>query len=933
MKDATLLIGFLVTAAVHAAPDTSSQPGHVVFRQQVRSLLVSKCLACHSGEKPRGGLDLTRRDAALKGDTGPAFKAGSALDSLLYQRIAAREMPPKNPLTPEQIEAFKKWIDAGAPYEKEPLALERAGLDWWSLRPVKRPAVPEIRNAIADIRNPIDQFIIAKRQAAKLEGSPEADRRTLIRRTTFDLTGLPPTPEEIKEFLDDQSPDAYEKVIDRLLASPAYGERWGRHWLDVVRFAESYGYEMNNPRYNAWPYRDYVIRSFNIDTSYPQFIFEQLAGDTISGADSLVQAATGFIVGGTHDQIGNAVPEVIMQQRMDDLDDIIAATGTTFLGLTINCCRCHDHKFDPLTQKDYYSLQAVFAGVKHEERLIRAISAGKPPDEVARLRRELARVERLLDGHEPLALPDSTEARRPPVNAAVNVDRIMPVEARFVRLNIFATYDRKQPCIDELEIWSAENEPRNVALSTAGAKVKVSSTLSGYANFKPEFVINGSYGNSSSWVSNEAGKGWIEIELAKPTRIERILWGRDREHKLTDRLVIDYTLETAADAGKWKTVASSQDRRAYRPEDPPEPIIPPGLTPAQETRYRGLLSRRISLLEEIPGEGTPVLAYAGTFAQPPATHILLGGAATRRGDTVTAGAPQAVGLALRLEGSAPEADRRLALARWLGSAENPLTARVMVNRVWHYHFGQGLVNTPSDYGFNGSPPSHPELLDWLASEFIRQGWTLKPMHRLIMTSATYRQSGQVNEKGLAIDRQNRLLWRMTPRRLEAEAIRDGMLAVSGRLDRQMGGSGYFMWEPSTNYVTLYKPKKVLEPGDYRRMVYMLKVRSQQDATFGLFDCPDASTARPKRTTSTTVLQALNLLNGSFVLEQSAVFAERLKREAGEDVIKQVELAFLLGFGRRPSEREITASVALVKIHGLAAFCRALFNTNEFVYAD
>jgi hypothetical protein len=923
----------LLPLGTPAEPPANAE-GQLLFREQVRPLLTTKCLTCHEHDKKRSGLDLTRRASALAGgDTGAALKPGMARESLLFQRVQAREMPPKNPLSAEQVEIIRRWIDAGAPYEDEPLALRRAGPDWWSLQPVRRPAVPAIENRKSTIDNPIDNFICAKRQAAGLEGVPDADRRTFIRRATFDLTGLPPTPAEIDAFVNDPAPDAYDHLIDRLLASPAYGERWARHWLDVVRFGESHGYEMNNPRASAWPYRDYVIRAFNQDTPYPRMILEQLAGDTLADADTLVQSATGFLVGGATDKVGNAMPEMQQLQRMNDLDDMITTTGATFLGLTINCARCHDHKFDPLTQKDYYSLQAILAGVNHAERPIRAPVVSRPAQEMERLRRELTGVERLLDLYEPIAQPDAVEARRPAVNPCCNVERLRPVEARFVRMSIFATFDRSQPCVDELEVYTAEEEPRNVALASAGAKVRVSSTLPGFVIHKPEHVNDGRHGNPASWISNEPGKGVIEIELAKPARIERILWGRDREQRFRDRLAIDYTIEVAREPGRWTVIASSQDRRRYNPGDPPEPAIPPGLSPAQEERYRTLVDRRSRLLRQFPSETPTQSVYAGTFSQPGTTHVLLRGDPTRRGDSVTPAAPVVVRPSLSLSADAPEAQRRAALARWLGSADNPLTARVMVNRVWQYHFGQGLVSTPSDFGYNGSPPSHPELLDWLAGEFVRQGWQLRPLHRLIMTSATYRQSGRLDEKASAVDRHNRLLWRMMPRRLEAEAIRDSILTASGRLDRRMGGPGYYPWEPNSNYVTVYRPKLKPDPDDYRRMVYQWKIRSQQDATFGVFDCPDAATARPRRTSSTTVLQALNLLNGPLLTEQAELFAGRVGREAGEDAARQVERAFQLAFSRRPTGREAAASAALVQSHGLAALCRALYNANEFLYVD
>jgi hypothetical protein len=498
-------------------------------------------------------------------------------------------------------------------------------------------------------------------------------------------------------------------------------------------------------------------------------------------------------------------------------------------------------------------------------------------------------------------------------------------------MTIAATHDRSQPCIDEFEVWTDEDNPVNVALASSGAKVKVSSTLPGFTIHRPEHLNDGRPGNAASWISNEPGKGSIEIQLSRPTRIDRIVWGRDLHERYRDRLAIDYQIEAASERGMWSVIASSRDRKRYEPRDPP--AIPPGLTADQETRFRRLLEERTRLTKQLPGDGAGMSVYAGTFTQPSATHILLRGDVTKRGEAVSAAAPAVLRPVLSLSATAPEADRRAALARWLGSADNPLTARVMVNRVWHHHFGQGLVTTPSDFGYNGAPPSHPELLDWLAMEFVRKGWSLKTLHRLIVTSATYRQSGRVDGKAMTVDRENRLLWRMTPRRLEAEAIRDSILSAADRLDRRMGGQGYYPWEKNTNYVTVYKPKAKLDADDHRRMIYQWKVRSQHDDTFGIFDCPDAATARPKRTTSTTVLQALNLLNGPFVVDQSVSLAARLNRDAGEDVARQVKLAFLIVVSRPPTDREASASIALVRSHGLPALCRALYNCNEFLYVD
>jgi cytochrome c553 len=925
----------LLAAVVFSLPqpaEAADDAGLVVFRQQIQPLLTTKCLLCHGADKKRGGLDLRQRATALAGgDNGPALVPGKSADSLLYRKLAEREMPPQNPLAPEQVAAFKAWIDAGAPYEGEPLValIQRAGRDWWSLRKITRPPMPAVSSP-SWVRTPIDAFLLAKLDEHHLTPAPEADRATLVRRVTFDLTGLPPTPEEVAAFVANPRPDAYEALVERLLASPHYGERWGRHWLDVVRFAESHGYETNNLRPTAWPYRDYVIRAFNEDIPYPQFIQEQLAGDTRQDTDELMQAATGLLVGGAHDVVGNQTVEGQLQQRMDDLDDMITTVGATFLGLTTNCARCHDHKFDPISQRDYYGLQAVFAGVQHAERPLRLPDADQRQRQTQTIVAALAQVERRLDELEPLAEPEGKQPRRSPVQTKHNIDRFATVEARFIRFTVLATNNNIEPCIDELEVYTAEATPRNVALAASGAKASASSTFANSPLHRLEHINDGRYGNSRSWISQEPGKGWVQIELPQAERIDRVVWARDREVKFTDRLAIDYRIEVALQPGEWRLVASSGDRLPYARE---APVPPPGLGP-QELQQRTALLERRSELERRLGEVSALRqVYAGTFGQPGPTHVLLRGDPMRKGDVVEPSALAVIEPPLTVAAGAPESERRLALARWLGRPDNPLPARVLVNRVWHYHFGQGIVSTPSDFGYNGGRPSHPELLDWLASEFVRGGWRLKPLHRLIVLSAAYRQSGRPDAQALAVDRQNRLLWRMTPRRLEAEALRDTILAVSGKIDRRMGGPGYNLWEKNTNYVVVFKPKADLGPDEFRRMAYQFKPRSQQDPTFGVFDCPDAALARPKRNVSTTVLQALNLLNSRLILTQAEFFAERLRREAGEDPPAQVRRAFLLAFGREPAEKEATAGADLIRAHGLPAFCRAVYNANEFLYVD
>ena len=887
--------------------------------EQVRATLVDKCLTCHAGETPKGGLDLTRRASALAGgEGGAAVVPGKPDESLLFEKVASGEMPPKNPLSAEAVAAFKSWIEGGAGYPEEPLAVRRAGRDWWSLQPIKRPKAPGVESSW--VRNPIDAFIFQKLHANGLKPAPEADRPALIRRLSFDLNGLPPTPEEVDAFVGDRGSNAYERLVDRLLASPGYGERWGRHWLDVVRFGESHGYEMNQPRPNAWPYRDYVIRAFNLDTPLPRFMLEQLAADTLNDVDGLTRAATGFLVGGAHDEVGNATPEGMLQQRADDLDDMITATGSAFLGLTINCARCHDHKFDPITQRDYYGLQAVFSGVTHANRVISADETPERKAAATRVAAELAKVENEIDAGEPLARVDRDTPARAGVRFDRNVERFPAIVAQGVRFTVLSTSNGSESGIDELEVWTNGDAPRNVALASTGGKASASSEYPNAAIHKISHLNDGQAGNDHSWISKSPGRGWARVDWTKPVAIDRVVWGRDREGKFSDRLAVEYYVEADLGGGRWQVVASSIDRAKG----------PQGGGTAGQAELR---ARQLALREKLASLGSQRSVYAGSFAEPGPTHVLRRGDPTQKGDVVGPSAPSAVSPALVLSSGAAEAERRAGFARWLGDVGNPLPSRVMVNRVWHYHFGQGIVASPSDFGFNGATPSHPELLDWLASEYAANGYRLKPIHRMIVLSSTYRQASraEAGAKGPAVDKGNRWLWRYPPRRLETEPLRDAILAVSGKLDPAMGGPGYSPWEPNSNYVRVYNPKAELGPAEFRRMVYQFKPRSRQDPTFGAFDCPDAALVAPRRTVSTTAIQALSLLNSRFIIQQADFLAERLTREAGGNPAAQADRAFRLAFGRPASDLEKNVSADLIRNNGLPAFCRTIYNTNEFVY--
>jgi mono/diheme cytochrome c family protein len=933
----------VVMAVICASSTRAQEPpaGAELFDQQVAPILVRNCVDCHNASQRSGGLDLTARDTALAGgDSGPVIVADQPDASYLVERVAEGSMPPANyggPLKESDVAALREWIGHGAPWPTQrrlsPFELStdrRAGYDWWSLQPIVEHAPPKLDDPW--IRTPLDQFVLLKLRERGLAPSVDADRGAFIRRATFDLLGLPPTVEEIDAFLADLRPDAYERLIDRLLASPRYGERWGRHWLDVVRFGETNGYETNTPRPNAWHYRDYVIESLNADKPFDQFIREQLAGDQLA-----VDAATGFLVGGPHDTVGNQTLEGTRQQRADDLDDMITATSGAFLGLSIGCARCHDHKFDPISQRDYYGLQAMFAGVKHGERTIRGPDYEQRLHEEPEIRRQLAAIDRRLSLFEPLANTSSGEnaQRRAPVHARWNTDRFAPVVAKFIRFTILKT-NQFEPCIDELEIFTADSQPRNVALANGGATATASSEFENGRSpiHKLVHVNDGIYGNGHSWISAEPGAGWVQIELAEPATIDRVVWARDREERFDDRLAVEYRIEVATEPDIWQIVATSDDRAPFDPTAAsPAPFNPDRLPNGQAEQARQLLAEREELLARLPEAGL-LQIYSGAFDEHPAlTHRLERGDVMQPREEVPPATPHAVGQRRELSDHAVDAQRRRTLADWITAADNPLTARVLVNRVWQHHFGRGLVNTPNDFGFHGGKPSHPELLDWLATRCIAEGWHLKSLHRLIMLSSTYRQASTMNDHCATVDADSRLLWRFPPRRLEAEAIRDAILAASGKLDLRMGGPGYDVFQPNKNYVHVYLPKTEFGPDEWRRMVYQFKPRMEQDATFGAFDCPDASASVGRRHVSTTALQALNLLNSPFVIQQAGYFAERLRREVGDEPVEQARRGFAIALGREPATAELHSAVSLIEGNGLAVFCRALFNANEFVYLD
>ena len=947
---AAAVTGLLLGSALGAAPGASTSPTPA-------DVLSRRCLSCHSAEKKVGGVDLsTAAGARAVGANAPDDPAKNRL----VRAVVTGKMPPAGRLPAAEITALREWVRTGATYPTEPLhAMKVSDQPLWSLEPVKRPSVPKTPfDRLA--RNPIDRFLFEKLAEKGLRPSPPASRLALIRRVTLDLTGLPPTPEEVTAFLADKNPDAYEKVVDRLLASPAYGERWARQWLDVVRFGESNGYEQNHLRANAWPYRDWVIRSLNADKPYDRFVQEQLAGDVLGKGDPDVEAGTGFLVAGIHDTVGNQTEEGTRQQRANDLDDIVGTTSETFLGLTAGCAKCHDHKFDPIPQRDFYRLAAVFSGVRHGERpLIRPEASERADSLTQSLRLATGRLADLdLEARsEALRRRGVQPVPRPAVSVTRNVDDFAPIRARFVRFTITATKDGSQPCLDELEVYGPDHA-RNLALATNGAKATASSLLPGYAIHQVAHLNDGRYGNEWSWISNEPGAGWAQIELPAEAEVARVVWSRDGNPtpRFSDRIASGYRVELSLDGREWRTV-STEAGRATQPDKLSPAELDAARTPAQLQERKELQARIDTLQSQLAQVRGLDAAYVGQFTAPDPVYVLKRGDVMQRGDEAAPGALSRIpGFPGDLAPSGPMSDpqRRLALAKWLTDPRNPLTTRVIVNRVWQGHFGRGIVGTPSDFGHNGEAPTHPELLDWLASDFVEgvgrwalgvggaapkaQGltpsahpWSLKRLHRLIVTSYAYCQSAAADPKGMAVDAADQYLWRMPLRRMDAEMLRDAILTGSGKLDRHMGGPGYRLYKYRVVNVAIYEPLDDPGPETWRRGVYAQAARGIRDDLLGAFDCPESAQRTPRRPATTTALQALSLLNGPFMVGQSGLMADRLRAEAPANVDQQIDRAFRLVYGRAPRPDERSLSRELIHADGLPAFCRGLLNTNEFLY--
>ena len=837
--------------------------------------------------------------------------------------------------------------------------------------------------------NPIDGFVWAKLREKNLKMSPEANRPTLIRRLSFDLHGLPPSPEAVEGYVNDPASDstAYENLVDQMLASPHFGERFARHWLDIAHYADTHGFERDKRRNHAWRYRDYVIEAFNSDKRYDLFLQEQIAGDVLWPEDEQAVVATGFLAAGPWDFVGQVETKSPAQRRAArslDLDDMATQVMTSTMAMTVNCAKCHDHKLDPITQKEYYQLRAVFTGVKRDNRSIGAGTKALLAAARAQLSQEINRLEPGLDladivgggngegtGNLDRGIDPRTgkaETKRLGYLDKVEANRFVPCDNRF---------------IDGVFIPKGEGGKANIPVSSTGITV---TDISGADSKAWDMIRNGPVNSQHSpelggvhfadgsksllglhanagitfdlaefrdaigekalrfsaqvgYFGQENGKAFADVRVFVDGKMVAEFRKLKRADHLTDINVLipasaRFLILMATDGGN----GISMDQIGFG--NPRLKSASAALTGAQRKRLAELQAERLDLTGKMAtlGEGKVFAVLPAGKTPPPVRILRRGESESPIGDPVPPGAFAALAMLQPNLGGhqLSESERRAALARWITDRKNPLMPRVIVNRLWHWHFGQGIVDTPSDLGLGGGRPSHPELLDWLAAEMPRQNWSLKAMHRLMVTSDAYKQesrSSKANRRGAAIDASNRLLWRQNPRRIEAEAVRDAVLFVSGKLNPKRGGPGFEDFKYQEAYAPIYTYVTADRPALWRRSIYRYIVRTTPDRFLTTLDCPDPANLTPKRLTTTTPLQSLALYNNEFMLRQARYFAQRVEKEGEASLAKRVTRGFELAFGRKPSDRELDLGIGFVEQHGLFAFCRSLFNVNEFVYVD
>ena len=966
------------------------------FQKQIAPLLTEKCLACHNPTQKKGGLDLTTRESLVAGgESGLTVTPGDPDLSLIIDYVSGDK--PKMPktgdkLTVEEVALLTEWVKQELPWPKQ-VVLDPAEATWWSLRPLKSPKVPELEQTNRDrVRNPIDAFVLSKLNERGLTPSPQADRRTLIRRLKYDLIGLPPTPEEVEQFIRDTDPQAYEKLVDRYLDSSQYGERWARHWLDVVHYGDTHGYDKDKLRPNAWPYRDYVIRAFNDDKPYGQFVKEQISGDVMESTGGEGIVATGLLASGPWDYISHVeVPESKLDGKIArnlDRDDMVRTVMETFNSVTIGCARCHDHKFDPFSMEDYYSLQAVFSAIDRADRWYyddpelqeQRTKLLARQETLEAEKQQLAEVINKNKGKELAVVAQQLKSLSDQASAGVSQPEYGYHSQIVQTSNVvkWVQVDLGEPvALDKILLAGCEDNYANIG---AGFGFPVRFKLEGCltADFANEVILLAD--RTTENVPNPGTDPLVFAANQQTIRYIRLTATQLAERK-NDYILAVAELEAIDAAGnnlalgktvtaldsieapvRWQKTnlvdglyvgkkqsgdATEQHKKLLSRQ---QQLTRSALTDEQWTHRVQLLANLEQVSTQINEMPKPKLVYAAatkfkpqgnfkpTDGTPREIRLLHRGNIATPGDVMSPSAIEAFDHVNGLfeEGDElTEGERRKRLAEWIADNDHPLTWRSIVNRVWLYHFGRGIVDSPNDFGRMGQSPTHTELLDWLASRFRDNGQSIKDLHRLICNSATYRQSSVDVSTNHELDAGNQYYWKFSRQRLDAEAIRDAVLAVSGRLNLEMYGPGFqdFVIEkPQHSPHYQYHLHDPLDPKSHRRSVYRFAVRSQQQPFMTTLDCADPSMQVPKRNQTITPLQALSLLNNKFMVAMSEQFAQRLKAEA-DDLRDQITRGFWLALSRPPTDAELNALVAYAKENGLTHTCRLMLNLNEYVFVD
>jgi len=940
------------------ADDRNDKEQIEFFNSQVKPILEQNCLQCHGGgTEVKGGLELTSREKMLEGGHyGPVVSLEKLSDSFLLEMIGygqeTAQMPPDGKLDDESLETLAKWINIGLPYptttNDDPPILQPES-DYWAYRPLKRPNVPSVQKSDW-VKNPIDAFILAKLEQADFTPASPASKQTLIRRVYYDLTGLPPSPEEVEAFLNNTDPDAYEKLIDTLLQSSRYGEKWGRHWLDLVRYAETNGYESDSDKPYIWRYRDYVINSFNEDKPYDEFIKEQLAGDELDTVTAETIIATGYHKLGVWD----TGPADRKLAQYNYLDDIVSTTGQVMLGMTVGCARCHDHKIDPISTQDYYSFLAFFHDITpHNGGPLADI--GTPEQKAERNRHQTEKRiaeekfhDELFRIQEHIKI-ELAKIHTEPISPEIKVSPIRDLTYRFYR-GIFEQFpndfDALEPTAEgnlfsNLFTLTPANPKKNIGLVFEGIlQVPEDAIYTFHQNLNGEnrLTLDGQLiselsGDSETQVSLVSGDVSIRLEyfnkdLDKPNL--DISWSGPNFTK--------QPLSTNATINFGKLLNTHKD--FIESDETMKSLV---------NKYNEIKQQREQRRRQRVPYVYQALAVSEKSQTP--THILRRGNPHLVGREVKPAFPAVLNPPTvdipSLPTEAKSSGKRSVFAQWVADADNPLTARVMVNRIWQYHFGRGIVRSSNDFGLLGTPPTHSELLDWLASEFMANGWRIKAMHKLIMTSNTYMMSTLNNPKFVQLDANNDLFWRFNMRRLAAEEIRDSVLMITGKLNPKMGGPSVFPELPEEVLATASRPRNVWGQSTpeeaNRRSVYVKVKRSLLVPILNQFDQANTDSTCPVRFSTTVPTQSLTMLNGKFINDNALAFANRMRYEGGEDLEEQVQFGLRHVLCREPEQVEIQHALTFMQElqqHdsvssevALNRFALLALNLNEFIFLD